>query len=308
MTERRYKDFWEQAAATDQEARAAVDGSADEETLRTTGRWTARQVAHALLLQESDQVLELGCGVARIGRELAPLCKRWYGVDISENMLKVAQSRTAQLNNMEFHQLSQTSLAMFADNSLDKAYSVAVFIHLDKEDFFLYLRELARVLRPGGMLYFDTWNLAHQVGWKRWLMEVEQWARADQTQRKGVARNQFCVSEEVQLCIHKAELAEICCLIDSPWIQMIAIKPGEGLNLDAVRKQVRKNLPEIAFSPLWSQLFSSLLDVLSGQKKAGDFWQELNNLGFALEAGPYRQYFLGLWKTRQHEWGPIPQR
>ncbi len=48
---------------------------------------------------------------------------------------------------------------MFAAASFDKAYAVAVLIHLDKEDVFLYLREVARILRPGGLLYVDTWNL-----------------------------------------------------------------------------------------------------------------------------------------------------
>ena len=173
MPDESYDDFWEKAATTPQSALAAVDGSADEAILQTTGRWTARQVAHALLLQPQDEVLELGCGVARIGRELAPHCKRWQGVDISDNMLSVAKSRTADQSNMAFQHLTCTSLSMFDDASFSKAYSVAVLIHLDKEDVFLYLQEIARVLQPGGLFYFDVWNLAHDVGWKRWMSEVE---------------------------------------------------------------------------------------------------------------------------------------
>jgi SAM-dependent methyltransferase len=306
IREENYKGFWEHAASTVQGALAAVDGSADEETLQVTGRWTAGQVASALLLQKSDVVLDLGCGVARVGRELASLCGHWHGVDISENMLEVARRRTAHLPNVEFHLLSRTNLSMFPNNTFSKAYSVAVLIHLDKEDLFLYLQELARVLRPGGMLYFDTWNLAHEVGWKRWLMEVEHWAGSDQSQRKDVARNQFCVPEEVQLYVDKAGLKELYCLADSPWIQMIAARPGEGANLSALREQVKDNLPKIAFTPLWSRLFGFLLGVLTGQREPDEFWRELCRLGTAQEVGPYRQYFLGLWKTRQQEWGTIP--
>jgi ubiquinone/menaquinone biosynthesis C-methylase UbiE len=307
VKEESYKNFWEQTAATPQQAMAAVDGSADEETLQVTGRWTAEQVAHALLLQKSDHVLELGCGIARVGRELAPLCGCWRGVDISENMLKVARSRTAHLPNVEFSLLSGTSLAEFPGDAFDKAYSVTTLIHLDKEDLFLYLRELARVLRPGGLLYFDTWNLAHEIGWKQWLKEVEHWANSDQSQRKHVARNQFCMPEEVQLYVKKAGFAELCCLSDSVWIQEIAAKPGEGVNLAALQEQVRANLAVVAFSPLWNQLFDSLLKVLGGQKKPEDFWQELKDLGPTREAAPYRPYLLALWKTRQYEWGSAPQ-
>ena len=159
MTQKSYHAFWEQAARTPESALLAVDGSADESILQATGRWTAAQVAQALLLQPDDQVLELGCGVGRIGRELAPQCRSWHGVDIAANMLTVAKQRTSHLPNVAFQHLHRTSLSMFADASFDKAYAVAVLIHLDKEDVFLYLREVARILRPGGLVYVDTWNL-----------------------------------------------------------------------------------------------------------------------------------------------------
>ena len=139
MTQKSYNEFWEQAAPTPESALLAVDGSADESILQATGQWTARQVAQALLLQPHDQVLELGCGVGRIGRELAPECHRWQGVDIADNMLTVAKHRTRHLSNVAFQHLTRTSLSMFASASFDKAYSVAVLIHLDKEDVFLYL-------------------------------------------------------------------------------------------------------------------------------------------------------------------------
>ncbi|MCS6927621.1 MAG: hypothetical protein NZ578_17155, partial [Candidatus Binatia bacterium] len=91
-----------------------------------------------------------------------------------------------------------------------------------------------------------------------------------------------------------------------PWIQMIAAKPGDGLDL--LRERLSPKLAEIAFSPLWSRLFGSLLEVLTNRKRAREFWQELAALGTAWEAEPYRRYFLSLWKTRQHEWGTPPTR
>ena len=319
MTQKSYNTFWEQAARTPESALLAVDGSVDESILQATGRWTAAQVAQALLLQPDDQVLELGCGVGRIGRELAPQCRSWHGVDIAANMLTVAKQRTSHLSNVAFQHLHRTSLSMFADASFDKAYSVAVLIHLDKEDVFLYLREVARILRPGGLLYVDTWNLAHAVGWQRWMLEVEQWARMDQVGRKDVARNQFCVPHELQLYIQHAGLREVVCLADSPWIQMIAVKPGEGVQVDQVdqidhadhieqlRQQLRARQAHFCFSPLWSQFFGSLLDVLSKQRPPAAFWHELQAHAAAPEVELYRQYFLGLWKTRQDEWGAPPQ-
>ena len=307
MTDKSYREFWERASATPDAALVAVDGSTDEQILQATGRWAARQVAQALLLQPTDRVLELGCGVGRIGRELAPQCQYWQGVDIAENMLRVAEKRTSHLPNVALQKLSKTSLSMFAAGSFDKAYAVAVLIHLDKEDVFLYLREIARVLRPGGLLYFDAWNLTHEVGWQRWLVEVERWASGDQAQPKDVARNQFCVPQEIRLYVERAGLSEVLCLTDSLWIQMVAAKPGGKVALGRMRTELRARQDQFAFSPRWSQLFGSLLDVLLDQRSPLTFWHELQSLGDTLEAELYRQYFLGIWKTRQADWGTAPQ-
>jgi len=147
-----YKALWDAKASTTQGALLAVDGSTNEDVLRMTGAYSARQVEAALDLRATDRVLELGCGVGRIGRELAPNIAHWEGSDISANMLKVARERLASHANVGLTELTRTSLQPLADASFDKAYCVAVFIHMDKEDFYLYLEDLARVLKPGGLL------------------------------------------------------------------------------------------------------------------------------------------------------------
>jgi len=151
-----YKSFWDEKASTTIGALLAVDGSASEEVARLTGAYTARQVSNALAFEPGDRVFELGCGVGRIGLQLAPKVAHWEGADISSNMLEVARQRLAGHSNVGFTELKQSRLDSLASASFDKAYCVAVFIHMDKEDFFLYLEEIARVLKPGGLFYFDT--------------------------------------------------------------------------------------------------------------------------------------------------------
>jgi SAM-dependent methyltransferase len=217
-----YKQFWNDKAATPESALAAVDGSASEEVVQITGRFTARQVATALELRPEDRILELGCGVGRIGRELAPHCTHWTGVDISERMIAHARDRLGHLGNPEFHQLERTRLDGVADGSLTKAYSVAVLCHMDKEDLYLYLQELHRTVRPGGLIYVETWNLAHPIGWKRWEYEVAHWRRSEQKQRKDVARNQFCTPDEFELYVRHAGFQPLASYADSPWVQIVA--------------------------------------------------------------------------------------
>ena len=129
-----YAEFWNRQASSAASAISAVDGSQSEDVVRHTGRWSASQALAALNIGPQDDVLELGCGIGRIGRELAPHCARWTGVDISEKMIAHARERLGHLDNTELHQLERTSLEAMADGSQTKAYSVAVLCHMDKED------------------------------------------------------------------------------------------------------------------------------------------------------------------------------
>ena len=256
-----YKSLWDFKASTTQGAMIAVDGSDSEEVVRLTGAYTARQVSAALDLRPTDRVLELGCGVGRIGRELAPKVAHWHGADISANMLKVAGERLAGCANVGFTELTRASLQPLSDASFDKAYCVAVFIHMDKEDFYLYLEDLARVLKPGGLLYFDTWNLASAVGWRRYAMECNQYRSADPTQRKDVARNQFSTPDEVRAFLEHAGFRTLALYADSPWVQAIAMR-GDG-DAAAQTRRIEGAAARIAYSPLWTQLFSTMMQVLA---------------------------------------------
>jgi SAM-dependent methyltransferase len=298
-----YKQFWNDKAATPESALAAVDGSANEEVVQITGRFTARQVATALDLSAEDRILELGCGVGRIGRELAPHCARWTGVDISERMIVHARERLEHLGNTEFHQLERTRLDGVADGSLTKAYSVAVLCHMDKEDLFLYLQELHRSLRPGGLIYVETWNLAHPIGWKRWEYEVANWQRSEQKQRKDVARNQFCTPDEFQLYVQHAGFTPLVCYADSPWVQVVA---GHSLNESEVARQHRRLAEEaavIAYSPLFARLFDLTVDVIYGVIHPRELIAFLDEHADHLEAPVFRPFVESMWKSQPERWG-----
>lgn len=61
-------------------------------------------------------------------------------------MLQVACKRLETRGNIEFHALKRNDFSCISDNSVDKAYSFAVFCHLDKEDLFNYLREIYHIV------------------------------------------------------------------------------------------------------------------------------------------------------------------
>jgi len=229
-----YKQAWEAVGKDAGWTFTMMNGSPDEATLQRTGREMAERLVDALAIAPTHRVLELGCGVARIGRELAPRVGQWHGADISSTIIKHARSRTAHLPNVHFHELARTALP-FGDNTFDRAYSHLVLFHMDKEDLFLYLKELQRVLSPGGLVYFDTWNLLHPEGWERFMWELE---HHQHKRVKPAHRNQFCTSEEVQLYVEKAGLTPLAIIDSSFWIQVIATKPAPDMNLNTFKSKL----------------------------------------------------------------------
>jgi ubiquinone/menaquinone biosynthesis C-methylase UbiE len=298
-----YKSSWDQRVTSLQSGAIAVDGSATEETLVSNGQWTAAQVKSALDIIQADTVLELGCGIGRIGKELAADCKQWIGVDISENMINGAQQRLQSLENVSFHTLPSNNLSVLEDASIDKAYSIAVFCHLDKEDLFNYLRELRRVVKPGGTIFVETWNLSHPIGWKRWQYEADNWVNMDHSQRKDVARNQFCTPEEFCLYVEKAGFEVIRDYSDSVWIQVIASNQLNAASQTELAKRLDNHQSEFVYSNIFSTLFEKTMQVSFNEITAQQMMDYIDELGDAPEAELYRRYLVGLWKNNEAIWG-----
>lgn len=101
-------------------------------------------------LLEPDWVIgDLGCGSGALSEVLAPFARRVIAVDDSAAMLDEARTRLARFSNVELHRAALESLPL-EDASLDAATLVLVLHHLP--DPGKAVREVARVLRPGGRL------------------------------------------------------------------------------------------------------------------------------------------------------------
>jgi ubiquinone/menaquinone biosynthesis C-methylase UbiE len=124
-------------------------------------------------IRPQDDILEFGCGVARIGLEIAPRCRTWTGVDISTNMLACAAERLQGVSNVRLVKLNQVGLDEFDDNSFDLVYSTNMLAHLDEMDRWRYVKDAFRVLRTGGRLCFDNVDLESDEGWEGFARGTE---------------------------------------------------------------------------------------------------------------------------------------
>ncbi len=118
-----------------------------------------------------EAALEIGCGPGRLMRPLSHEFREIHGVDVSDEMIRLARERLSHTPNAFPQLCSGADLAMFPTGKFDFVYSYAVFQHIPSRDIvFAYLREAFRVLKPGGCLrcqlnglppharQYDTWS------------------------------------------------------------------------------------------------------------------------------------------------------
>jgi SAM-dependent methyltransferase len=161
-----YKDVWTELSTTEDAAKLWVQGSTDEATLEHTGSYDSIRLQRHLNIGKDDDVLEIGCGVGRLGKVFAPICRSWTGCDVSANMLKHAARRLTAFPNVRFVELSGYDLRPVPDASLDAVYCTVVFMHLTEWDRYNYIEDAHRILRPGGRLYVDNISLTTDYGWQ----------------------------------------------------------------------------------------------------------------------------------------------
>jgi SAM-dependent methyltransferase len=110
-------------------------------------------------VREGDVIIDIGCGVGRLTRPLAARARRVWGVEVSEQMLELAQRHNPDLGNVEWLLGHGSSLAGIPEGSVDGIVSLVVFQHIpDPAVVMAYVREMGRVLRPGGWAAFHVSN------------------------------------------------------------------------------------------------------------------------------------------------------
>jgi SAM-dependent methyltransferase len=101
---------------------------------------------------KSMRVLEIGCGAARVTRALAQLFGEIHAVDISGEMVEHARQALASFPNAHVYQNNGIDLSVVPELPFDFAFSTIVFQHIPSLAIIeSYLREVSRLLRPGGL-------------------------------------------------------------------------------------------------------------------------------------------------------------
>lgn len=120
----------------------------------TTGPWIVEKLSSRFGLGNSCKVLDIGCGGGFLSNRLAKIGHTVTGIDLSHDSLEVAKrfdvTRTVQ------YQPADACKLPFPDNSFDAVTAMDFLEHVERPD--LVFQEAARVLRPGGLVFFHTFN------------------------------------------------------------------------------------------------------------------------------------------------------
>jgi SAM-dependent methyltransferase len=152
------RDFWDQRAREDAfyfvDNRIKYKDPAEEARFWEMGHEDLDRLLGAVdvSLEPDWLVVEIGCGVGRLTRVIADRAASVKALDVSAEMLAIARNENSSLANVEWIHGDGVSLAGIGDGAADAAVSHVVFQHIPDPQITLgYLREVGRVLKPGGV-------------------------------------------------------------------------------------------------------------------------------------------------------------
>src|SRR5262245_117343 len=131
---------------------------ADPDFFLASGRHNAELLDELLheqgtSIEECEALLDWGCGCGRVLRHWVNVSTDVYGCDIDSKMVAWCEE------HLPFARVTVNALApplRYDEASFDLVYAFSVMTHLSEELQHEWLREIRRVLRPGGFFLFST--------------------------------------------------------------------------------------------------------------------------------------------------------
>ena len=164
MSDARVERFWDARAREDAfhfvDSRLPYRGGEDERFWSGGEEVVGRMLeVLGVELEPTDVVVDIGCGIGRLSRALAARAGEVLALDVSSEMLARARRLNGHLDNVRWLHGDGTTLAPVGDSSVDACFSHVVFNHIPDPAITLgYVREMGRVLRPGGWSAFQVSN------------------------------------------------------------------------------------------------------------------------------------------------------
>jgi ubiquinone/menaquinone biosynthesis C-methylase UbiE len=113
-------------------------------------------------IKQNDYVLDFGCGSLTLSLMVKQAEPSAYvhAVDVDKKVLKLAEAKRKTSKEEIFIQEYDGKILPYPSNTFDKVISSLVFHHLNRDQKNNSLREIFRILKPGGELHIADWGKA----------------------------------------------------------------------------------------------------------------------------------------------------
>lgn len=103
---------------------------------------------------KNKTVLDIGCGAGILTNALAQAGHRVHGIDLSPKSLEVAAKH--DVTGSVAYQVANAYCLPYEDKTFDVVCAMDVLEHVEEPS--LLISEASRVLKPGGLFFFHTFN------------------------------------------------------------------------------------------------------------------------------------------------------
>lgn len=197
------KKYFEQSEVVEHYAQAT----------NSVGLWQSEEKVFTRLFEQSDSIIELGCGTGRIAIGLWELgYKHLLGIDYSRAMIKEARRINKVLEYGVSFQVGDATALKFPDNSFDGAvfgFNGLLMIP-QRYNRRKAMQEVRRVVQKGGWFVFTGHDRNHHGSRKLWREQEKLWHRGGQHKDLEMLGDLFHdMPEGGQMYIHSATRDEI---------------------------------------------------------------------------------------------------
>ncbi len=154
---RRMKDDWDRRVNHDYRFWMS-DGHSDDAAMWESGERDFGIITQGIAGTSEKVILELGCGVGRLLKPAVTRYKRVIGFDVSSSAIQKAKQLIGEPANLELYVGNGFDLQPVADGCVDVAFSYAALTSMPTDVIANYLREMHRVLKPGGQCRLQVYT------------------------------------------------------------------------------------------------------------------------------------------------------
>jgi ubiquinone/menaquinone biosynthesis C-methylase UbiE len=160
----KWKKFWDEQALVE-DLHQAVRG--DRIMSEEVQAFHDKRLLSLFNAEPDDKILDAGCGVGDQILLLNPYVAAITAIDFAPAMVERCQARIAAANNITAEvtvEVADVTALPYADDAFDKAISIAVLQYLNPEECDRMFSELARVVKPGGIIVFHVKDMCSPTG------------------------------------------------------------------------------------------------------------------------------------------------